>query len=57
MTCLNNTICGNKQHFYYEWCNYNSNNGFYYEEAPIITCRRDSIQKLYPSCKNCWSGF
>lgn len=57
ISCLNNTICGNKQRFYYEWCNYYSNNGFYYEEAPLITCHRDNIQQIYPTCERCWTGF
>ena len=57
MSCLNNNICGNKQHHYYEWCNYYANDGFYYQAAPNITCTRDNIADLYPTCSNCWTGF
>uniref|UniRef100_A0A6C0C0V4 Uncharacterized protein n=1 Tax=viral metagenome TaxID=1070528 RepID=A0A6C0C0V4_9ZZZZ len=57
MSCLNNTICGNKHKYYYEWCNYYANDGFYYQAAPNITCTRDNIADLYPTCTNCWTGF
>lgn len=57
MSCLNNTVCGNKPHYYYEWCNFYSNNGYYYEAAPTITCTRDDIVEYYPNCSKCWAGF
>jgi hypothetical protein len=57
MSCLNNTVCDNKNHYHYEWCNFYSTDGYYYEAAPTITCTRDNIVELYPSCSNCWTGF
>ena len=57
MTCLNNNVCRNKPKYYYEWCNFNSVDGYYYEAAPNITCTRDNIADLYPNCTNCWTGF
>jgi hypothetical protein len=57
MTCLNNKMCGDKPHYYNEWCNYYSKNGYYYEEAELITCHRDNIKEIYPGCKDCWTGF
>jgi len=57
MTCLNNTICGDKSRYYYHTCNYYGNDGYYYENAQMITCRRDNIQELYPTCEHCWTSF
>jgi hypothetical protein len=57
MSCLNNDVCGNKPKYYYEWCNFNGVDGFYYQAAPNITCTRDNIAELYPTCSNCWTGF
>lgn len=52
-TCLNYTMCGNKQHYYMQWCNYNYN-GYEYTPHPTKTCRRPDITNVYASCSTCW---
>jgi hypothetical protein len=57
MSCLNNDVCGNKNRYHFEWCNFNGVDGYYYEAAPNITCTRDDISDLYPMCNDCRKGF
>jgi len=52
-TCLNYTMCGEKQHYYMQWCNYNYN-GYEYTPHPTKTCRRPNITNVYSSCSTCW---
>ena len=46
-------MCGNKQHYYMQWCNYNYN-GYEYTPHPTKTCRRPNITNVYASCSTCW---
>lgn len=57
MTCLNATFCGNKPHYYFDWCNYMGSDGYYYAPNHLNTCRRSSIDTLYASCETCRNSF